>query len=151
MVCIHIVQGGQVQYESCLTKTAERGRNRQKHTNKDFTTTDGPLDGLISIFSEQPPFQPTMSLRSRPLDFQNFTVTFPQDKVVQVTLTRTEKLNCVDRATSRQIAEIWEEFDQDGSLLVGIITGEGRAFCTGADLQGAIRAAECHPPVCEAS
>ncbi|PSR78373.1 ClpP/crotonase-like domain-containing protein [Coniella lustricola] len=76
-----------------------------------------------------------MSLRSRPLDFPTFKVTFPQDKVVQVTLTRTEKLNCVDKATSQQIAEIWEEFDRDGSLLVGIITGEGRAFCTGADLQ----------------
>lgn len=86
-----------------------------------------------------------MSLRSRPLDFQNFKVTFPQDKVVQVTLTRTEKLNCVDKATSRQIAEIWDEFDQDGSLLVGIITGEGRAFCTGADLQGAIRGRVSNP------
>lgn len=79
----------------------------------------------------------TVSLRSRPLKFEHFRVTFPQEKVVQVTLTRTDKLNCVDKATSREIAEIWEEFDQDESLLVGVITGEGRAFCTGADLHGA--------------
>lgn len=78
-----------------------------------------------------------VSLRSRPLKFEHFRVTFPQEKVVQVTLTRTDKLNCVDKATSREIAEIWEAFDQDESLLVGVITGEGRAFCTGADLHGA--------------
>lgn len=81
--------------------------------------------------------QQTVSLRSRPLKFEHFRVTFPQEKVVQVTLTRTDKLNCVDKATSREIAEIWEAFDQDEDLLVGVITGEGRAFCTGADLHGA--------------
>ncbi|KAK2611723.1 hypothetical protein N8I77_005047 [Diaporthe amygdali] len=75
-----------------------------------------------------------VSLRSRPLNFQHFQVTFPQEKVVQVTLNRTDKLNCVDKATSREIAEVWEAFDQDESLLVGLITGMGRAFCTGADL-----------------
>lgn len=79
----------------------------------------------------------TVSLRSRPLKFEHFRVTFPQEKVVQVTLTRPDKLNCVDKTTSREIAGIWEAFDQDESLLVGVITGEGRAFCTGADLHGA--------------
>lgn len=77
-----------------------------------------------------------MSLRSQPLKFQHFNVSFPHERIVQVTLTRTEKLNCIDQATSREIARIWELFDQDASLWVGIITGKGRAFCTGADLQG---------------
>lgn len=78
----------------------------------------------------------TMSLRSRPLDFKHFNVSFPDEKIVQVTLNRTEKLNCIDLPTSREIQKIWELFDQDESLWVGIITGTGRAFCTGADLQG---------------
>ncbi|KFY06240.1 hypothetical protein V491_08762, partial [Pseudogymnoascus sp. VKM F-3775] len=76
-----------------------------------------------------------MSLRSRPLNFKHFNVSFPDDKIVQVTLNRTEKLNCIDLPTSREIQKIWELFDQDESLWVGIITGTGRAFCTGADLQ----------------
>jgi enoyl-CoA hydratase/carnithine racemase len=76
------------------------------------------------------------SLRSRPLHFRHFYVSFPQERIVQVTLNRPEKLNCIDKATSREIQEIWEIFDQDESLWVGIITGTGRAFCTGADLQG---------------
>jgi mevalonyl-CoA hydratase len=77
-----------------------------------------------------------MSLRSRPLRFRHFNVSFPDERIVQVTLNRPEKLNCIDKATSREIAEIWELFDRDESLWVGIITGVGRAFCTGADLYG---------------
>lgn len=85
-----------------------------------------------------------MSLRSRSLGFRNFTVTFPDERIVQVTLNRPEKLNCIDKATSQEIAEIWEHFDRDESLWVGIITGSGRAFCTGADLHG--RSLSFYPP-----
>ena len=80
-----------------------------------------------------------MSLRTRGGSYKNFTVTFPRPKVVQVTLDRPEKLNCIDNPTSREIAKIWEEFDEDETLWVGIITGNGRAFCTGADLAGMSR------------
>lgn len=75
-------------------------------------------------------------LRARALEFQNFEVTFPHEKIIQVTINRPQKLNCIDKRTSQEIAEIWELFDEDETLLVGIITGVGRAFCTGADLQG---------------
>lgn len=84
-----------------------------------------------------PPFPVhPMSLRTRPLNFRHFNVSFPAEHIVQVTLTRTDKLNCIDKTTSREIAEIWDCFDKDESLWVGIITGVGRAFCTGADLHG---------------
>ena len=53
-----------------------------------------------------------------------------------VTLNRPQKLNCIDTTTSKEIAKIWEQFDEDKDLWVGIITGNGRAFCTGADLAG---------------
>jgi enoyl-CoA hydratase/carnithine racemase len=68
--------------------------------------------------------------------FENFDVTFPDDRIIQVTLTRTQKLNCIDKATSREISKTWERLDEDETLWLGIITGAGRAFCTGADLQG---------------
>ncbi|KAH8668467.1 ClpP/crotonase-like domain-containing protein [Xylariales sp. PMI_506] len=76
-----------------------------------------------------------MSLRSSRRQYRHFHVSFPHERVVQVTLNRPEKLNCIDKTTSREIAQIWELFDRDDSLWVGIITGAGRAFCTGADLQ----------------
>jgi enoyl-CoA hydratase/carnithine racemase len=79
-----------------------------------------------------------MSLRSKSLQHKHFNVSFPADRVVLVTLNRPDKLNCVDQATSKEIAEVWELFDQDETLLVGIITGNGRAFCTGADLGGGL-------------
>ncbi|PVH86660.1 ClpP/crotonase [Cadophora sp. DSE1049] len=75
-----------------------------------------------------------MSIRSQPLTYPHFYISFPHKRIVQVTLNRPEKLNCVDLPTSRQIARIWELLDEDESLWVGIITGVGRAFCTGADL-----------------
>lgn len=78
----------------------------------------------------------TMSLRSHSIQHPNFHVSFPHERVVQVTLNRPQKLNSLDLATSREIQKVWELFDQDESLWVGIITGTGRAFCTGADLQG---------------
>lgn len=77
-----------------------------------------------------------MSLRSNPSQYAHFNVSFPHEKVVQVTLNRPEKLNSINKETSREIAKIWELFDEDESLWVGIITGNGRAFCTGADLGG---------------
>ncbi|KAF9633001.1 hypothetical protein BFW01_g3864 [Lasiodiplodia theobromae] len=75
-----------------------------------------------------------MDLRSSPLQFQHFYVSFPHERILQVTLNRPEKLNCINKTTSDEIKEIWELFDHDESLWVGIITGVGRAFCTGADL-----------------
>ena len=80
-----------------------------------------------------------MSLKSRSHQYKHFDVSFPDERIVQVTLNRPDKLNCVDQATSKEIAEIWELFDQDETLLVGIVTGNGRAFCTGADLGGETR------------
>ncbi|OKL63066.1 hypothetical protein UA08_01919 [Talaromyces atroroseus] len=80
--------------------------------------------------------------KSRPPQYQSFIVSFPHDKVIQVTLNRPEKLNCISKATSREIQQIWNLFDRDESLWVGIITGSGRAFCTGADLQGTSERAE---------
>lgn len=68
--------------------------------------------------------------------FEDFSVEFPDEKIIQITLNRPQKLNAIKLATSHQIAEIWESFDNDESLRVGIITGSGRAFCVGADLDG---------------
>lgn len=77
-----------------------------------------------------------MLLRTQLRHFRHFNVSFPHEKVVQVTLTRPEKLNCIDTTTSQEIQGIWDAFDEDETLWVGIITGSGRAFCTGADLLG---------------
>ncbi|WPH04750.1 ClpP/crotonase [Acrodontium crateriforme] len=67
--------------------------------------------------------------------YPHFLVTFPRERVIQVTLNRTAKLNCINKKTSQEIEHIWKVLDEDEGLSVGIITGVGRAFCTGADLE----------------
>ncbi|KAI6710908.1 hypothetical protein PZA11_004668 [Diplocarpon coronariae] len=64
----------------------------------------------------------------------HFRITTPSPQTLLVTLTRPGKLNCIDTSTSRAIAAAWQRLDDDPSLCVGVITGEGRAFCAGADL-----------------
>ena len=77
-----------------------------------------------------------MSWKRETVRFRHFDVSYPEEHIIQVTINRPEKLNCIDTTTSREIAEVWEQLDRDESLWVGIITGVGRAFCTGADLHG---------------
>lgn len=76
--------------------------------------------------------------RSKTLQYENFVVSFPHEKIMQITLNRPKKLNSINQSMSRDIQAIWGLFDQDENLWVGIITGSGRAFCTGADLQGSL-------------
>ncbi|AEO55704.1 Crotonase-like protein [Thermothelomyces thermophilus ATCC 42464] len=75
-----------------------------------------------------------MSWKRETVRFRHFYVSYPAEHIIQVTINRPDKLNCIDKATSREIAQVWEELDRDETLWVGIITGAGRAFCTGADL-----------------
>jgi enoyl-CoA hydratase/carnithine racemase len=61
---------------------------------------------------------------------------FPTPFVLLVTLSRPKSLNCINTAGHEELDRIWTWLDGEPSLRVGIITGEGRAFCAGADLKG---------------
>ena len=56
-----------------------------------------------------------------------------------ITLNRPQSRNAVDLATARLIEAAMDEFDEDDSLFVGVITGAGEHFCAGADLKAAAR------------
>ncbi|KAL9610555.1 MAG: hypothetical protein Q9167_004736 [Letrouitia subvulpina] len=62
-------------------------------------------------------------------------IAFPTSQTLLVTLNRPESLNCISSAGHRELHSIWSWLDTEPSLRVGIITGEGRAFCAGADLK----------------
>ena len=62
-------------------------------------------------------------------------ITFPKLHVLLVTLTRPKSLNCIDSAGHTELDAIWTWFDNEQTLRVAIVTGEGRAFCAGADLK----------------
>jgi enoyl-CoA hydratase/carnithine racemase len=57
-------------------------------------------------------------------------------KIATITINRPEAMNAMDRETSLELAEAFQDFDQDEHLVVAILTGTGvRAFSAGADLK----------------
>jgi enoyl-CoA hydratase len=61
--------------------------------------------------------------------------------VTTVVLARPERANAVDRATALELADAFRAFDADDDALAGVLCGEGRSFCAGADMR-AIAAGE---------
>lgn len=56
--------------------------------------------------------------------------------VLEVTLNRPDAMNALHSAVHFQLHEIWDDFERDRDLWVGIVTGAGeRAFCSGNDLK----------------
>lgn len=55
--------------------------------------------------------------------------------IVTLTLNRPERLNAVNLGLYERLAERLEEADGDPDVRCVIVTGQGRAFCAGADLK----------------
>ena len=56
--------------------------------------------------------------------------------VATITYNRPERLNAIDGAMRQALNAAFARFRDDPDAWVGIVTGEGRAFCAGADLRG---------------
>jgi len=54
--------------------------------------------------------------------------------ILQITFNRPDKKNAVTPEMVVQLAEAWRRFRDDAELRVAILTGNGDAFCVGADL-----------------
>jgi len=52
-----------------------------------------------------------------------------------ITIERADRLNALDSATGAALGRAFEEFEADPEQWVAILTGAGRAFCTGNDLR----------------
>src|ERR1035437_9851386 len=57
-----------------------------------------------------------------------------RDHIAVVTLNRPEKLNAFSGAMAEGLARAYEESDRDDEIRAVVLTGAGRAFCAGADL-----------------
>ncbi|HXC38729.1 MAG TPA: enoyl-CoA hydratase-related protein [Burkholderiales bacterium] len=71
------------------------------------------------------------------MDFQRFKrFKFELDgKVLTVTLNQPEKLNPIDSATEKELLDFLHEAADDSSFNVVVLTGAGRAFSSGGDIQ----------------
>ena len=57
------------------------------------------------------------------------------ESVATITLNRPEKMNTYTAAMLSELATVLEDVALDDSIRAVILTGEGRAFCAGADLK----------------
>jgi len=52
-----------------------------------------------------------------------------------LTLNRPERLNAINKTMTLELAQLVTELESDDQVRVVIVTGEGRAFCAGADIK----------------
>ena len=52
-----------------------------------------------------------------------------------ITLNRPDALNALDDELNDDLWTVWDDFGKDESVHVAILTGAGKAFCSGADLK----------------
>ncbi len=58
-----------------------------------------------------------------------------QKKIAYITLNRPDALNALDDELNSELWTVGGDFAKDDSVDVGILTGAGKAFCSGADLK----------------
>jgi enoyl-CoA hydratase/carnithine racemase len=68
-------------------------------------------------------------------DGQNFVEYSCADKIATITLNRPDKLNAVSDEVVAQLAAAFRRFDLDPEAEIAILNGNGRAFCSGADVR----------------
>jgi len=56
------------------------------------------------------------------------------DSIATVTLTRPEKMNAFTGVMMRELLDVFDVIDADDAVRAVIVTGDGKAFCAGADL-----------------
>ncbi|MGF6313604.1 enoyl-CoA hydratase/carnithine racemase [Bradyrhizobium sp. i1.8.4] len=56
------------------------------------------------------------------------------EQILTITLNRPEKLNALTATGERELVDAFDRADTDDDVRAIIVTGEGRAFCAGADL-----------------
>lgn len=58
-----------------------------------------------------------------------------KEGVATITLNRPERLNAIDDEMHRTLEELFIEMDRDSRIRAIVITGAGRAFCSGGDVK----------------
>jgi len=75
------------------------------------------------------------SFSTPPPQLEHALISFPNPRILLVTLNRPKSLNCINSKGHHELHAIFEWLDAEPSLRIGIVTGTGRAFCAGADLK----------------
>src|SRR5260370_36685486 len=66
--------------------------------------------------------------------FSRLLIDRPHPRVLRVVMNRPDKLNAPDGAMHSDLTEIWRVIDADPSVNAVLLTGAGKAFSAGGDL-----------------
>jgi enoyl-CoA hydratase/carnithine racemase len=78
-------------------------------------------------------------------EFETIKVEAGDDGLGRLTLNRPDRLNAIGATMLQELAEAARWFDSHREVRVVIVSGAGRAFCAGADLQDAAGASSSEP------
>ncbi len=73
-------------------------------------------------------------------DFQHILFERRDPHILWMTLNRPEKLNAANERLHTELVEVWQTIDRDPTVHVAVVTGAGRAFSAGGDLDMVVRA-----------
>jgi enoyl-CoA hydratase len=68
-------------------------------------------------------------------DYKQLTFERREKGVLLITLNRPEKYNAVDEGMHRELARVWMDISADPETRVAVVTGAGKAFSAGGDLE----------------
>ncbi len=68
-------------------------------------------------------------------DFQHILFERREPNILWLTLNRPDVLNAADARLHSELVEVWSTIDRDPAVHVAVVTGAGRAFSAGGDLQ----------------
>ena len=77
-----------------------------------------------------------MSIWTESGDFENVVLSRPRDHVAMLTLNRPRQLNAYTHALCKEVVAAIEDYLRDDGLRCLVVTGAGRAFCSGGDVSG---------------
>jgi enoyl-CoA hydratase len=80
-------------------------------------------------------------------DYKELTFERRENGVLLITLNRPEKYNAADEGMHRELARVWKDVCTDPETRVAVVTGAGKAFSAGGDLEMVQRMAGDHDRV----
>jgi enoyl-CoA hydratase/carnithine racemase len=92
----------------------------------------------VLVFQSSSRTQDTMSstqFATPPPPVRDSIISFPKPTILLITLNRPKDLNCINTPGHYELDALYKWFDAEPSLRCAILTGNGRAFCAGADLK----------------
>lgn len=70
-------------------------------------------------------------------EFREIRVDKPEPHIARITLARPKQMNAYTTRLCEEVVKALDAYLRDDTLRVLVITGEGRAFCSGGDVSGA--------------